>query len=58
MRYRVEVAGKIFEGHEPRILLKRAVEAKRASCNLFIPIRLQQCTKTMQSEEKSVFSRR
>lgn len=30
MVYRVEVAGKIFEGSDFRLLLKRAVEAKRA----------------------------
>ena len=30
MRYQVKVAGKIFEGPDFRVLLKRAVEAKRA----------------------------
>jgi hypothetical protein len=29
MRYQIRVAGKIFEGSDPRVLLKRAVEAKR-----------------------------
>jgi hypothetical protein len=29
MLYRVEVAGKIFEGRDPRVLLKRAVQARR-----------------------------
>jgi hypothetical protein len=27
MRYQVKVAGKIYAGNDPRILLKRAVEA-------------------------------
>lgn len=29
MKYRIEVAGKIFEGSDIRLLLRRAVEAKR-----------------------------
>lgn len=29
MRYRIKVAGKIFESDNPRVLLKRAVEARR-----------------------------
>lgn len=31
MRYQIKVAGKIFEGSDLRVLLKRAVDAKRAS---------------------------
>jgi hypothetical protein len=30
MLYRVEVAGKIFQGEDPRILLKRAVQARKS----------------------------
>jgi hypothetical protein len=30
MRYQVKVAGRIYEGNDPRILLKRAVEAWRS----------------------------
>lgn len=30
MKYQVRVAGKVFEGNDARVLLKRAVEAKRA----------------------------
>jgi hypothetical protein len=30
MRYQVRVAGKVFEGSDVRILIKRAVQAKRA----------------------------
>jgi len=31
MRYRVRVAGKVFESENTKVLLKRAVEAKRES---------------------------
>jgi hypothetical protein len=31
VRYRIRVAGKIFEGNDPKVLLKRAVEAKRSA---------------------------
>lgn len=31
MKYRVKVAGKIFEGTDFRILIRRAVEAKRVA---------------------------
>ncbi len=31
MRYQVRVAGKIYSGNNPRILLKRAVEAWKTS---------------------------
>lgn len=31
MRYQIRVAGKIFEGTDLKILLKRAVEARKAT---------------------------
>ena len=31
MRYTIRVAGKLFVGDNPKVLLKRAVEAKRAA---------------------------
>lgn len=34
MRYQIRVAGKVFEGDDPRNLLKRAVEAKRRAARL------------------------
>jgi hypothetical protein len=34
MRYQIRVAGKVFEGDDPRSLLKRAVEAKRRAARL------------------------
>jgi hypothetical protein len=34
MRYQIRVAGKVFEGDDPRSLLKRAVEAKRRAVRL------------------------
>ena len=37
MRYQIRVAGKVFEGDDPRSLLRRAVEAKRRSTR-FAPL--------------------
>jgi hypothetical protein len=31
MRYKIQVAGKLFVGDNPKVLLRRAVEAKRAA---------------------------
>lgn len=33
MRYQIRVAGKIFQGDDPRTLLKRAVEARRRAAD-------------------------
>lgn len=56
MRYRVEVAGKIFEGHDPRVLIKRAVQAKQAlkRCDFK---QLKDCTNMVQNGENLDFSR-
>lgn len=60
MRYRIVVAGKIFEGYDPRVLLKRAVEAKRGSQRVLRKLLekndLPGCTKTMQNVKNSGFS--
>jgi len=35
MQYQIRIAGKLFAGDDPKVLLKRAVEAKRAkSCKV------------------------
>lgn len=60
MLYRVKVAGRTFEGCDPRTLAKRAVEAQREACRIrsksLIISKLQICTKSMQNAENPDFS--
>lgn len=55
MHYQIKIAGKIFEGSDPRTLLKRAVEAKRGirqnPIKLLTDNHLARCTKSMQNAE-------
>lgn len=59
MRYRIKVGGKIFEGEDPRVLLRRAVEAKREvkkDPHKPLAVHFHGYTKSVQKEKSPYFS--